>query len=223
MSSKSIPVGTRSLLYGVHQVFIHPLFVALAWWRLYGFPWDPCLWLCFIVHDWGYWGKTDMDGDNGLSHPYLGAVLVYRLLRSVYGRCFRIRYGLKTQDAAFLASIKATWWGEFCQAHSRSWARACSLEVSKLCVADKLAVALQPAWMWIFMAWASGELWEYMARNADMPRNPEMMDWEDEALRGARGIWYFHAGVRSYLRRWAFQQVEKPRFGCSSDWAKYHL
>ena len=30
--------GTMSLLMGGHQFFIHPIFVAAAWIRLYGFP-----------------------------------------------------------------------------------------------------------------------------------------------------------------------------------------
>lgn len=48
--------GTKSVLFGAHCFFIHPLFVALAWWKLFGFPWDPRLWVAFFVHDLGYWG-----------------------------------------------------------------------------------------------------------------------------------------------------------------------
>ena len=47
-------VGTKSLLFGAHNIFIHPFLVFIAWWRLYGFPADPRLWVAFIVHDWGY-------------------------------------------------------------------------------------------------------------------------------------------------------------------------
>ncbi len=31
-------VGTKSILFGVHNLVIHPVPVALAWWKLYGFP-----------------------------------------------------------------------------------------------------------------------------------------------------------------------------------------
>lgn len=31
-------VGTKSLLFGAHNIFIHPFLVFIAWWRLYGFP-----------------------------------------------------------------------------------------------------------------------------------------------------------------------------------------
>ena len=43
-------VGTKSVLWGAHQFLLHPLFVAWAWWRLYGVPWDPRLWVAFVVH-----------------------------------------------------------------------------------------------------------------------------------------------------------------------------
>jgi len=66
-------IGTKSVLFGAHQFLIHPLFVALAWWQLYGFPWDPRLWVAFFVHDLGYLGKPNMDGPEGESHPWLGA------------------------------------------------------------------------------------------------------------------------------------------------------
>ena len=47
-------VGTKSVLFGVHAIWIHPFFVAWAWWRLFGFPWDPKLWFAFALHDAGY-------------------------------------------------------------------------------------------------------------------------------------------------------------------------
>ena len=47
-------VGTKSVLFGVHAVWIHPFFVAWAWWKLFGFPWDFRLWVAFFVHDAGY-------------------------------------------------------------------------------------------------------------------------------------------------------------------------
>jgi hypothetical protein len=37
-----VTVGTRSLLFGVHQFLLHPVMVALGWRMLYGrFPRDP--------------------------------------------------------------------------------------------------------------------------------------------------------------------------------------
>src|SRR5437868_6582638 len=54
-------VGTKSVLFGAHCFGIHFLFIALAWWKLYGFPWDPRLWLAFYLHDVGYLQKPYMD------------------------------------------------------------------------------------------------------------------------------------------------------------------
>jgi hypothetical protein len=34
-------IGTKSVLFGAHCFFLHPWFVAAAWWRLYGFPLGP--------------------------------------------------------------------------------------------------------------------------------------------------------------------------------------
>ena len=44
-------IGTKSVLFGAHCFFLHPFFVAVAWWKLYGFPVDPRLWVAFFVHD----------------------------------------------------------------------------------------------------------------------------------------------------------------------------
>jgi hypothetical protein len=65
-------VGTKSVIFGAHCVLIHPFFVAAAWWKLYGFPFDPRLWLSFIVHDLGYLHKPNMDSFEGERHVLLG-------------------------------------------------------------------------------------------------------------------------------------------------------
>jgi hypothetical protein len=132
-------MGTRSLLYGGHCFFIHPLFVALAWWRLYGFPLDPRLWLVFLVHDWGYFGRRDIDGEDGEAHPETGAALV-----------------------GFLCGAK---WKDFCLRHSRSYSRKMGVEPSRLCYADKLSLAMTPTWLWLPMARMTGEIREYIARS----------------------------------------------------------
>ena len=72
-------IGTKSVLFGAHAFYLHPWFVAWAWWKLYGFPWKPWLWVMFFVHDLGYWGKPNMDGPEGEEHPWLGARFLYRL------------------------------------------------------------------------------------------------------------------------------------------------
>ncbi len=145
-------LGTKTLLFGVHQFILHPLFVAIAWWRLYGFPWNWRLWLCFIVHDWGYWGCRDLDCDEGRLHPEFGARLVSRLLdRRPY--------------SDWLTVFHEQWgpWGKFCLLHSRHYAKSADLKPSRLCMADKLAICLMPEWLYLTLAWLTGELAEYQA------------------------------------------------------------
>src|SRR5450759_2462608 len=48
-------VGTKSVLFGAHCFFIHPIFVAVGWSILFRFPWDLRLWAAFFLHDLGYW------------------------------------------------------------------------------------------------------------------------------------------------------------------------
>src|SRR5262245_27234396 len=92
-----LSVGTRSLLFGVHQFILHPFFVALAWWNLYGFPGDPRLWVAFLVHDLGYWGARNMDGQDGKLHPQAGGDIMKKL------------FGPR--------------WGDLCRYHSRHYSK----------------------------------------------------------------------------------------------------
>ena len=129
-------VGTKSVLFGYHQFLIHPWFVALAWWKLYGFPFDPRLWVAFFVHDLGYFGKPNMDGPEGTRHPILGGHIMDRL----FGKD----------------------WYLFTLCHSRHYAKSTGMSHSRLCVADKLAFAITPYWLCKLQAYASGEIHEYM-------------------------------------------------------------
>lgn len=129
-------LGTRSLLFGAHQVLLHPLFLALAWHRLYGPPLDPRLWAAFLVHDWGYWGKPNMDGPEGETHPELGG----RIMACLFGEA----------------------WGDFTRLHSRTYAKLEGREPSPLAAADKLVLLLTPAWLYLPLVVLSGEVWEYL-------------------------------------------------------------
>lgn len=139
-------VGTKSLLFGSHQFILHPLFVAIAWRRLYGrWPDDWRVWLAIICHDWGYWGLPDMDGPLGELHPQGGARLVARIAsrgdRRVYHR-----------------------WYMFTACHSRSYARRLNMPTSPLMRADKLATARYPRPLYVALCWLSGEWVEYRDR-----------------------------------------------------------
>ena len=193
--------GTKSVLFGAHQFLLHPWFVAWGWWTLYGFPFDPRLWVAFFVHDLGYIGKPNMDGPEGELHPYLGA----RIMAVLFDRPFRRRmngiYGLGP-------------WGHFCLLHSRYYAKSLGKQPSRLCMADKLAIALTPGWLYLPMVLATGEVHEYMAHAKHrVVGNINITDDEKRRVVSASQVeWY--TGVQSYCRRWAFAH----RVGAVDTW-----
>ena len=143
-------IGTRSLLFGAHCFFIHPVFVALAWFKLYGFPWDPRLWVAFVIHDWGYWGCRDMDGERGELHPWWAGRIAKRWFPGWPPGL--VPYNCGRADA----------WLNFLVNHSRFLAKQRGCAPSLLCWADKLAFALQPWWLYLPLARLTGELDHYL-------------------------------------------------------------
>lgn len=127
--------GTKSILFGVHQFLWHPITVWLAWVWLYKKVPNIKETICIIIHDWGYWGKKNMDDEEGEKHPEVGAKIAGRLFGQEY-------YNL-------------------CLFHSRHYARNAGHEPSLLCWADKLSILFEPWWLYLPRAWASGELFEY--------------------------------------------------------------
>jgi hypothetical protein len=158
-------IGTKSLLFGVHQFLLHPLCVAAAWWKLFGFPWDPRLWLAFFLHDVGYWGCNDMDGPAGADHPERGARWMHWLFDwprwLPFWLAFTTPAGRPGRSLEYWFGNTA--WYDFCRYHSRHYARRHGHPVSQLCLADKYSIVLTPAWLYLPMARLTGELAEYMA------------------------------------------------------------
>jgi hypothetical protein len=128
-------MGTKSLLFGAHQFILHPIFVARAWIKLYGWSWHPLLWFSFIVHDWGYWGRRHMDDEDGERHVLFGANV--------------------------LKLLGGSRWGDFTVAHSRFWASNSGIPISRLCVADKLSLVVCPPWLYVLLTRWTGEILEY--------------------------------------------------------------
>lgn len=144
MLKRILPVGTRSALWGVHCIFWHPIPVALAWRKLYGaWPrWHE--WVAIFFHDFpGYWGKPNMDGPEGETHPERGARWSAKIVGWFNPRLANVTY--------YLALY-----------HSRFYAARDGLEPSALCWADKLSVHFEPAWWYLLRAHASGEVHEYV-------------------------------------------------------------
>lgn len=155
-------IGTKSILYGAHAFWLHPWFVAWGWTKLYGFPWDPRLWVVFIIHDLGYWGKPNMDGKEGEDHPRWGANLADR-------------WFTKPDESSWIDG-KSWYWFVWC--HSRYCARKVGILPSRLCFADKLAFGLTPSWIYIPMVWLTGEWQEYATAHAhECGISTTLMEW----------------------------------------------
>ena len=183
------PIGTRSVLYGVHAFWLHPFFIAAAWWRLYGFPWDPRLWVAFFVHDLGYWGKPNMDGPEGETHPEFGAAL----MRDWFG------------DE----------WGDLCLFHSRYYAKRLGKDVSRLCHADKLVFAIEPAWLYLPRVRASGELAEFISKAQTCPDADRHTAEELADFASGEG-WRWHRSVKAYMLRW----IDQHKDGSTDTWTR---
>ena len=145
-------IGTRSILFGVHQFILHPFFVTWAW-RITYSKWPSWKELVAIfLHDVGYLGKPNMDGVEGEQHPRVGAAIASRWLGGDYG--------------------------DMVLRHSRAMARSIGMGVSKLCLPDKMATLMYPTWLYLSLATMSGEIHEYKERMKMTHLSHE--EWLDE-------------------------------------------
>lgn len=199
-------VGTKSVLFGAHCFFLHPWFVAAAWWKLYGFPCDPRLWVAFFVHDIGYLGKPNMDGKEGELHPAIGGRLMHTLFD--WPRIVTRQNGCRDYNYR---------WLHFSLLHSRYYAKTLGLPFSRLCVADKLAIALTPAWLYLPMVRATGEIREYMAHAKHRLVGNENVSAEERRQLVGAGEQAWYVGVQSYCRRWAYEHCDGKQDTWTSD------
>ena len=218
-------IGTRSVLFGAHCFFLHPFFVARAWTHLYGFPWDPRLWIAFFVHDLGYLGKPNIDGPEGEEHPHLGARIIgwlfdglregrgYIWVGSWFARS--IGYVLdKVFGVGAPGTFQTTWndteyrmfWSAFVAYHSRFHAKRQNVRPSRLCYADKLVTCFEPSWLYLPRVRASGELVEYMASHPGRTRSDGWIDTgysDDPKIQKA-----WHRETREFMWKWVHEQVK---------------
>ena len=145
---------------------------------MFGFPWDSRIWFACFLHDIGYLGRPNMDGDAGEEHVILGA----RIMGALFGPAWADEYR-----------------------HSRYWSRRMGLPVSRLCLADKLAFAMTPAWLYIPMARWTGELAEYMERCKDRQVGDKGFTGEEQILLRSPDPEEWLKGLQSYTRRWVEQ------------------
>lgn len=196
-------IGTKSVLFGAHCFFLHPWFVAAAWWKLYGFPWDPRLWVAFFVHDIGYLGKPNMDGPEGERHVEVGAhIMTWLFDKRKPSRDFEFVIVNTVPGVKWLCGP----WGQFSLFHSRYYAKKVYASPSRLCFADKLSFALTPHWLYLPMVTATGEINEYL-KNA---QKADSGHWKPTGY--DKRLW--HKQLCEYMINW----VDKHRDGAIDTW-----
>jgi hypothetical protein len=195
-------IGTKSVLFGAHCFFLHPWFVALGWWKLYGFPFDPRLWVAFFVHDLGYIGKPNMDGPEGERHVEFGAKIMSRIFDPLENY-----YNIYLEDGTPIGK-----WGQFSLYHSRYYAKANGVQPSRLCFADKLSFPLTPRWLYLPAVTATGEINEYL-KNA---QKADSGHWKPTGY--DKKLW--HKQLCEYMIKW----VNEHKDGAQDTWtdAKRH-
>jgi hypothetical protein len=217
-----VKIGTKSVLFGAHAFWFHPFFVARAWYHLYGFPFDPRLWVAFFVHDIGYLGKPNMDGPEGESHPEIGATIISWLFDRIpwWTEWQEILCGSATMQALeakgwlvqgyhgsnVVMSKPHFRWYEFCLYHSRHYTKKTGGTPSKLCFADKLSFCYTPRWAYLPMVKATGELTEYL-ENAKKSDSPNWKPCGDDPV-----AW--HNQLSEYMAKW----VETHKDGAVDTW-----
>ena len=84
--------------------------------------------------------------------------------------------------ARIMGSLFGSAWEDECLRHSRYWSRRIGLPISRLCLADKLAFALTPPWLYLPMTRWTGELREYMTRSRQRQAGDNSFTSEEEML-----------------------------------------
>lgn len=198
-------IGTKSLLFDAHCLFIHPLAVAIAWTRLFGLPLDGRLWMAFCVHDIGYFAKSDLDGPEGKQHVWRGTQLMARLFDAEGPHDHWFRRLTRMCNWIWGREPEGLSWSEFCLYHSRHFATRTGY-TSRLCAADKFAFAVIPRWVYLAMVRATGEIHEYL-RNA----GPLLSSKSDPSL----DLQTWHKVVKSDLLRWVAATCQTRRKVCA--------
>lgn len=173
-------IGTRTVLFGVHQFLWHPFTVYRAWRWLYGRR--PNWWqtIAIFFHDAGYIGLPNLDGKEGRQHPVRGAKLAGDWAEF-------IAHFFCSPSVATSYQIATA---ELAVGHSRELSREIQKIPSLLCWADKACVLFDPPWFYLLRARLAGELPEFK-RNAE----PQIGKVADE-------VWldWYRNRVRSLLR-----------------------
>ena len=137
-----------------------------------------------------------MDGAEGETHVELGARIMHVFDRYAYSHGVRM-------FAPYIPELGARerTWHDLCLYHSRFYAKRDGKPYSKLCVADKLAIAITPWWLYLPLVLLSGEWREYVEK----ARTGKYSGMNIDDRLGLKA-WYL--SVQSYCRAWAMVHAD---------------
>jgi hypothetical protein len=129
-----------------------------------------------------------MDGPEGELHPFFGANLMSILFD-------KGRFWDNNRD-----DDPDSCWYQLCLFHSRYLCKQLNCKPSRLCFADKLALALTPWWLYLPMVTATGEIKEYLkhAQTADSAH------WKPTGYDKRR--WFKQ--LQEYMREWVAEHID---------------
>lgn len=131
-------LGTKSLLFGVHQFILHPLLVWFSWILLYKNAPNWKELICIFIHDWGYWNIFFLKDAEGDRHPEVAAKIANKL----FGQKYYF----------------------FILGHSTFYNTRYDVKISKLMAPDKYWHCIVPFWFFKMLSIPSGEFKYYRTR-----------------------------------------------------------
>ena len=93
-----------------------------------------------------------------------------------------------------------TAWYNFCLYHSRFYAKKDNVQPSKLCMADKLSIALEPYWLYLPRVIVSKEINEYM-KDAEKGKYISM-----KISIASKRAWF--SSMAAYLKSYAYEHKD---------------
>lgn len=131
-----------------------------------------------------------MDDEDGEMHPLLGAGVM-----TLFDDSWTV-FTSPNHTHIVCGDV----WGYLVLFHSRYLSKRYGVQPSRLCAADKLAIALEPWWLYLPRVKLSGEIVEYMAEykrnHPDMPMDEQLTPRQ----------WF--ARVQDYCKRWAYEHKD---------------
>lgn len=224
-------IGTKSVLFGVHQFALHPLLIAAGWWKAYGFRR-----VVIQEADYRYCGLyaagecADVCSGCGLMPSVATSLCDPRLWIAFL--VHDLGYiGKPNMDGAegethpefgarVMRGLFGEPWGDFVLLHSRYYAKRLGRELSPLCLADKWVIVLEPSWLYLPRVRLSGELEEFLdvaERRAASPTAPtDPLTDEERIAFLARDAKIWHRTLKAYMRRW----IEAHQDGGPDTWTR---